>query len=197
MISSVLQKPALVLNRSWQPVSIVSVARSLTKVFQGIARIVDPKDYQQYDWSDWAELIPHENEPFIRSQRFRLKVPEVIVLINFDGQPSRRVTFSRRNVFKRDRFTCQYCGRQPGNDELTIDHVQPRSRGGESSWKNCVLACIQCNSKKADRTPEEAGIKLRKEPDFPAWKPIYAAQNLRIASWSKFVSEAYWNAELE
>ena len=116
MMSAVLQKPTLVLNRSWQPVSIVSVARSLTKVFQGIARIVDPKDYQQYDWSDWSEMITEDHEPFIRSQRYRLKVPEVIVLINFDGQPSRRVTFSRRNVFKRDRYTCQFCGRQPGND---------------------------------------------------------------------------------
>lgn len=197
MMSSVLQKPTLVLNRSWQPISIVSVARSLTKVFQGIARVVDPESYQQYDWADWSELTPHKDEPCIRSQRISLRIPEVIVLVDFDGQPSRRVTFSRRNVFKRDRFTCQYCNRQPGHDELTIDHVIPRSKGGESSWANCVLACIQCNSKKADYSLEEIGMRLKKTPEPPAWRPIYAAQNLRIASWSKFVSESYWNAELE
>ena len=66
-------------------------------------------------------------------------MPEVVTLTEFDRLPSAAVTFSRRNVFKRDRFTCQYCGKQPGGDELTIDHVVPRAQGGESSWTNCVV----------------------------------------------------------
>ncbi|MFZ5833357.1 MAG: HNH endonuclease, partial [Planctomycetota bacterium] len=84
-----------------------------------------------------------------------------------------------------------------GSEELTIDHVLPRSQGGVSSWENCVLACMACNKQKADRTPEQAGMKLRKQPTRPAWKPLYADHTMRIASWSKFVSESYWNVELQ
>ena len=107
------------------------------------------------------------------------------------------MTFSRRNIFKRDRFTCQYCGVQPGSEELTLDHVIPRAQGGESRWENCVLACLTCNKRKADRTPQQAGIRLKHEPVKPTWNPLYTAHELRIESWSKFVSEAYWNVELE
>jgi 5-methylcytosine-specific restriction endonuclease McrA len=111
--------------------------------------------------------------------------------------PVAAVTFSRRNVFKRDHNTCQYCGVQPGSEELTIDHVVPRAQGGVSSWTNCVLACMACNKHKADRTPEQAKMRLRKPPVRPAWKPLYAAHSVTIASWSKFISEAYWNVELQ
>jgi 5-methylcytosine-specific restriction endonuclease McrA len=107
------------------------------------------------------------------------------------------VAFSRRNVFKRDHYTCQYCNVQPGTEELSIDHVIPRSHGGTSTWENCVLACVACNKRKADRTPQQAGMKLRRPPVHPTWKPLYAAHRVRIASWAKFISEAYWNVELE
>ena len=80
---------------------------------------------------------------------------------------------------------------------MTIDHVIPRAQGGESTWDNCVLACVVCNKAKADRTPKQAGMKLRKQPVRPMWKPLYTAHNVRIESWSKFISEAYWNAELK
>lgn len=197
MVIAVLKRPTLVLNRNWQPVGVVNVARSLVKVWNESARIVDPSDYQQYAWEDWARLEPAEDEPFIRTRQLRLRVPEVITLTKYDRLPSNAVTFSRRNVFKRDRFTCQYCGRQPGADELTIDHVLPRSLGGTSTWENCVLACIECNAVKADRTPDQARMPLRRRPVRPVWKPLYAAHGMRIDSWSKFVSEAYWNVELE
>ena len=94
-------------------------------------------------------------------------MPEVIVLKTYDRLPTNSVTFSRRNIFKRDRFTCQFCGRQPGSEALTIDHVVPRSQGGTSTWENCVLACIDCNARKADRTPEQARMPLRHAPIRP------------------------------
>ncbi|NQT11974.1 MAG: HNH endonuclease, partial [Planctomycetes bacterium] len=115
----------------------------------------------------------------------------------YDRLPTAAVTFSRRNIFKRDRFTCQYCGAQPGSEELTLDHVVPRSQGGESRWDNCVLACLACNKRKADRTPEQARMRLRHKPVRPKWNPLYALRDVRIESWSKFVSEAYWNVALE
>jgi 5-methylcytosine-specific restriction endonuclease McrA len=197
MTGSVLQRPTLVLNRSWQPVAVSTVARALVKVWNESARIVDPGTFQQYTWEDWTLLQPHEDDVVIHTQWLQLKVPEVITLTRYDRMPVKIVAFSRRNVFKRDSFTCQYCGCRPGSEELTIDHVIPRSRGGVSSWANCVLACIECNSRKANRTPEQAGMPLRKTPTRPMWNPLYAPHGVRIQSWSKFVSEAYWNVELE
>lgn len=194
---ALMQRPTLVLNRNWQPVGVVSVARSLTLVAAERARFVDPADYQQYTWENWARLIPPSDEPFVQAVTFRMRVPEVITLIHYDRVPANVVTFSRRNIYKRDHFTCQYCGVQPGSEELTIDHVLPRSRGGTSSWENCVLACVECNKRKADKTPTEARMPLHKDPIRPAWKPIYSWHTIRIASWSKFLSEAYWNIELD
>ncbi|MBN1911909.1 MAG: HNH endonuclease [Pirellulales bacterium] len=197
MVAQVLRRPTLVLNRNWQPVRVATVARALVLVWNGSARVVDPSDYQTYDWADWARLRPRDGEACVQAVRFRLRVPEVIALRGYDRLPQAAVTFSRRNVFKRDRFACQYCGRQPGSEELTIDHVVPRSQGGQSNWENCVLACMDCNRRKADRTPQQAGMRLRRVPVQPTWRPLYAAHDVRIASWSKFVSEAYWNVKLE
>jgi len=197
MTTRTLQRPALILNRNWQPVNVATVARALVLLWNEAARVVDPDDFRLYSWADWARLCPQEGEACIRSVRAALRVPEVIVLVQYNRLPNSAVSFSRRNVFKRDHWTCQYCGRQPGGEELTIDHVVPRSQGGVSTWENCVLACVDCNKRKADRTPAQAGLKLRRTPVRPTWKPLYARSSVRMASWSKFVSEAYWNVPLQ
>ena len=197
MVAAVLNRPTLVLNRSWQPVGVAPVSRSLVLLWNDNARVVDPQDYQLYTWADWSRLIPQEDEPFIQGVRLRLRVPEVVALTKYDRLPTNAVTFSRRNIYKRDRYTCQYCSAQPGTEELTLDHVIPRSQGGISTWENCVLACVGCNKRKADRTPEQAGMPLRKKPVRPMWRPLYATRDVRIDSWTRFVSEAYWNVELE
>lgn len=197
MAASVLQRPTLVLNRNWQPIHVSTVARTLVMLYAGTVRVVDPEDYQTYEWDDWSRMRPRDGEQFVQAVTLRLRAPEVVTLAHFDAMPAVTVSFSRRNVFKRDRYTCQYCGLQPGEDDLTIDHVLPRSQGGVSSWENCVLACLRCNSRKANRLPDQAGMKLRKRPTRPNWKPIYANTTQRIASWTRFVSEAYWNVELE
>lgn len=196
MAMKVLHRPTLVLNRNWQPVNVTTVARALVLVWNESARVVDTDSFQLYDWSDWARLQPTEGELFIQAVTMRLKVPEVVALNGYDRLPTASVSFSRRNIFKRDHYACQYCGMQPGTDELTIDHVVPRSRGGASTWENCVLACVSCNKRKADRTPDEAHMRLKHRPVRPDWRPLYAAHDVRIASWTKFLSEAYWNAEL-
>ena len=197
MVSPVLNRPTLVLNRNWQPVGVATVSRSLTLVWNDTARVVDPHDFQQYSWADWSRITPGGDELFIQAVSQRLRVPEVIVLRHYDRVHTSVVTFSRRNIYKRDRYTCQYCGAQPGSEELTVDHVNPRSAGGVSTWENCVLACVGCNKRKADRTPEQAGMPLRKIPVRPMWRPLYATRDVRIDSWTRFISEAYWNVELE
>jgi 5-methylcytosine-specific restriction endonuclease McrA len=197
MTTRTLERPTLVLNRNWQPVHVATVARALVLLWNESARVVDTHDFQLYTWADWSRLVPRADEPFIRAVRMRLRVPEVVTLTGYDRLPLGAVTFSRRNVFKRDHHTCQYCGVQPGDAELTIDHVVPRAQGGVSSWENCVLACVACNKRKADRTPEQAKMRLRKQPVRPTWKPHYADHDVRIASWANFLSEVYWNVRLE
>ena len=197
MTQNTLQRPTLVLNRNWQAVNVATVARALVLLWNESARVVDPADYQTFDWNDWSKLRPEDGDAFVRAIRFRIRVPEVITLSDYDRLPTAAVTFSRRNIFKRDKFVCQYCGEQPGTDALTIDHVVPRAQGGESRWDNCVLACIDCNHHKADRTPHQASMTLRRVPVRPKWQPLYAAHEMRIESWSKFVSETYWNVRLE
>lgn len=193
----ILHRPTLVLNKNWQPVNVTPVKKALKAVFSESARIVDPSDYSLYTWEDWADLRPAEGEACIQAVTARFRVPEVICLTGYNELPTAKVTFSRRNIFKRDRFTCQYCGRQPGGDELTLDHVVPRASGGRSSWENCVLACLDCNRRKADLSLAEAKMKLRKEPHRPQWRPYYAAGMIRIESWEKFISDLYWEVPLK
>ena len=109
-MSQVLRRPALVLNRNWQPVNVATVGRALSLVFSERARIVDPGDYQLYDWSDWLALEPEGDQPFIQAVSQKVCVPEVITLTRYNRLPDTSVAFSRRNLFKRDRFMCQYCG---------------------------------------------------------------------------------------
>ncbi len=178
-----LQQPALVLNRRWQPVGVTTVARALLKVWNEAAHIIDTQHYRLYTWSEWVAREPVAHEPCIRTPRLRFGVPEVVTLTTYDRLPVRQVPFSRRNVFKRDCFTCQYCGTQPDGEALTIDHVCPRAQGGGSSWENCVLACGPCNARKANRTPEQAGMRLRKRPVQPRWHPRYSSLAVRADAW--------------
>lgn len=181
----------------WHPVGVTTVARALLKVWNDTGRIVDPVDYQLYTWAERSALWPEDGALAITTPRLRFRVPEVISLMPYDRVPVRQVPFSRRNVFKRDRYTCQYCGVRPGSAELTIDHVVPRAQGGVSRWDNCVLACVACNTRKANRTPQQAGMWLRQEPVRPAWQPLYALGNVRIESWARFLNVAYWHGVLE
>src|SRR5262245_40590523 len=98
MSGSVLERPTLVLNRNWQPVSVATVARSLTMLCNAAAHVVDPDDFRLYDWSDWARMAPRDGEAYIQSARFRLRVPEVLTLTRHDKPRESAVTFSRRNI---------------------------------------------------------------------------------------------------
>ena len=126
----------------------------------------------------------------IRSPRVQIAAPEVILLARYNRVPSHTAPFTRRNLFLRDDFTCQYCGRKSGNDHLSVDHVQPRSRGGATTWENCVLACVGCNARKADQTPKEAGLRLLRAPERPRWTPyLNLRPSQRMDSWEKFTPE--------
>ena len=199
--ASVLDRTALVLNKRWAPIQVTSVKEAIGLVAKGAALIIEPETYQTHDLGTWHDVSKIRNRlggALIRSARLSLVPPEVIVLTAYEGRGARSVVFSRRNLFKRDHYTCQYCGLQPGPEELTVDHVLPRSRGGISTWENCVLACVACNSRKANRTPDEASLKLRKVPRKPSWKPLgNLSSRERRETWEQFLSRAYWEVELE
>ncbi|MCB9465239.1 MAG: HNH endonuclease [Candidatus Eisenbacteria bacterium] len=192
-----LEQPTLVLNRHWVPIGTVSVRSALCLLYREAARAILPQDYSLHDFDSWASLRPEDNEPAISTVKLRIKVPEVLLLTQYGAFPRRRVTFSRKNLYRRDLYTCQYCGAKPALHDLSVDHVVPRSRGGTSTWENCVLACLRCNRKKANRTLRESGLRLTRAPREPRWSPfvtIPVAQ--RRTSWEQFISNEYWNVEL-
>ncbi len=112
-----------------------------------------------------AELVANNNHKSVRSVTVSYPWPSVIRLNDYIKLPFQKIILTRRNILKRDGHKCAYCGR--GDLPLTIDHVIPKSKGGDESWENLVAACLPCNNKKGDRTPEEANMKIRIKPYTP------------------------------
>ena len=197
-MEAVLDQRTLVLNRSWVAIDTTTVRKALVWMYRGLARAIAPESFETHDFASWTDLSVSHGEPCIHTINLQIRVPEIIILALYNEVPKKEVVFSRRNIYKRDRFTCQYCGEQPGSEELTIDHILPRAKGGKSSWENCVLACVECNRAKANRTPAEAGMLLKKSAVRPPWTPFISLKlGTRRASWERFVSERYWDIELE
>lgn len=196
-----LNQPTLILNKNWTPIRVGTVQEAIGLVAKGSALIIEPETYATHNlisWNDVSKAREKFGDSIIRSAQLRIVAPEVIVLTEYMGVGARGVVFSRRNLFKRDKYTCQYCGVQPGPDELTVDHVHPKSRGGKSSFDNCVLACVECNKKKANRTPDEADMKLKKVPKKPTWKMLaQVSPHVKRESWDMFLDRAYWDIALE
>lgn len=193
-----LDQSVLVLNKHWLAVHICNVKRALSLIYQGLARVVS-EDYQTYDFESWKDLsLALETDRAVSTATFQIVIPEVIVLTRFGRLPPREVKFNRRNIYLRDRYTCQYCGRKPDRVELTIDHVTPRSRGGKSIWENVVLACTRCNTTKGDKTIVEASMSLIRNPKKPHWLLCIRKNVFDNGSpmWQKFVDVAYWNVTL-
>ena len=196
-----LNQGVLVLNRNWTAIHICSVRRAMVWLVQDLAQVVG-EDYQTYDFASWKDLSLHIEErgaQFIHTPSFNLLVPEVIRLLNYHRMPPRSVKFNRRNIYLRDDFTCQYCGKRPAREELTIDHITPRSRGGRSTWDNVTLACMRCNVVKSNRTPEEAKMRLLSPPKRPHWMATlrYSLKGPARPVWNKFVDAAYWHVTLQ
>jgi len=202
----------LVLNKSWMAVQVCSVKRAIGLLYQGHAKVVG-EDYQVYNFDDWSEvsrrMVEVNSEEFITSPLLSLRIPRVIVLLYYDKLPKATLKFSRKNILQRDKFTCQYCGKGPSGyktsskwmekNELSLDHVVPRCRGGKTTWQNIVACCLECNTKKGSRSLQELGWKLDKTPKAPKYHPTV---NISLRSsvhkqWVNFVDIAYWNVELE
>ena len=196
-----LNSQVLVLNRFYQPVNVVNVRRALCMFYVGVAHALD-KQYQMFDFDSWTELSEEFGGDSINAASFTIKIPRILVLQAYDRMPIGRVRFSRRNIFIRDKDTCQYCGRRFSRKQLSLDHVIPRSRNGRTNWENIVAACVPCNSRKGGGTPKEARMTLLRPPKKPTWSELrnIIGPRLRYQEWLPFlnpVDAAYWNTELE
>ena len=197
----------LVLNRNYLAIRVVNVRRAFSLLWREMAEVVHIESgrYTSYDFSEWCELseLAREFEPdahdWIRTVRLHIAVPRIIRLAVYDRLPKQMVKFNRRNIYARDGSRCQYCGTKHPTSELSLDHVVPRSQGGESSWENVVCACLRCNIKKGGRTPPQANMRLITPPKKPRRNPVITVKLTegRYASWKAFLDNAYWSVELK
>ncbi|MCX7047972.1 MAG: HNH endonuclease [Candidatus Sumerlaeota bacterium] len=194
-----LSRRVLVLNRNWIAVHLCTVRRALGLLCENLAEVVT-EDYETHDFESWLEVSQYAQTNIIHTPTRRVAIPEVIKLLRYKGFPPRVVKFSRRNIYLRDRMQCQYCGTYPVIEELTIDHVIPRSQGGKTMWTNVVLACSSCNTRKGSRSPRESGMALLTEPIEPHWLMCAGGKlpstDEQAPLWQKFIDTAYWNVAL-
>ena len=186
----------LVLNRLWQPVHICSVRRALVLLYLGHAQVVDSDGKTvsgTYDLQAWIDhpIDPDDGLPMVGTPSAEYAIPSIIVLSHFDRLPKREVKFTRENIFRRDDFPSQYCGERKNPRDLNIDHVIPRDKGGPLTWDNVVCSCIPCNTRKANKMPEQAGMIPNKTPKAPRWRPLAAGDQyhtgVRDERWSLFL----------
>jgi 5-methylcytosine-specific restriction endonuclease McrA len=187
--SDVLNLPVLLLNRFFAPVSVTTARRALVLLYGGVGHAVDVAG-DTYDFTDWRGQPVGRADDALPIVGGALRVPRVLHLLRYERTPRAAVRLTRSNLMLRDEYQCQYCARRPGHRELNVDHVMPRSRGGEDSWDNLVVSCRTCNLKKGRRTPTEAGMKLLNEPKRPRWstaKQILLVMREPFEEWQPFL----------
>lgn len=186
----------LVLNRNWQAVNIIGMRRAFALLWQEHARVINTfdGDFAPLTAGEWIEFSMRPGEPpkgaeYVRTIRLHIILPKILLLRDYDRLPIAEVKFNRQNVFERDNYTCQYTGRVCRPKDLTLDHVIPRDRGGRTSWENIVTCAREVNSRKGNRLPHEAGLRLIRKPESPRWRPFVAlAAGSRVdRSWLNFL----------
>lgn len=171
----------LLLNSSYEPVSLISPERAITLWYSGKVTIVAERDIT------W------------RSVSVAIRVPSIVRLVNYvRGLTGRReiVKLTRKNILLRDNYTCQYCGKSAGPERLNIDHVIPKGQGGKSEWTNLVASCVPCNSAKDCKTPKQAGMSLKRKPKKPDFMVFTIHRHIKNVpeDWRSYL---YWNTELD
>ena len=198
-LSTAMQSNVLAVNRLYLAIHVITVRRAFALLWKGMAEVINIEDgaYMAYDFDAWRETSElrseldemGENTDWILAVNFPIQVPRIVRLLHYDRIPRETVKFSRKNVFLRDENRCQYCRRQFNMQQLSLDHVLPRSRGGDTSWENVVTACLRCNVRKGGRTPLEAGMSLGCRPAKPKRNPALAHQLSfhKYESWRSFI----------
>lgn len=168
----------LILNRHLLAIQVCDVKSAVCALVTGKARVVD-EEYQTYNLEEWklrTEEIENNGGTskyscVLRSPSTRILAPQVIQIpdCEFHTSTIKVIKYSRQNIYRRDKYKCQYCNKKFTRDNLTLDHVIPRSKGGKSKWTNVVACCKACNEAKGDKSPTELGWKIP-IPAKPSWR---------------------------
>jgi 5-methylcytosine-specific restriction endonuclease McrA len=197
-MSDILNKSiVLVLNRNWQAINIRTPADAFCQLATNAATALDIElgddspVLRPVSWDEWITLPVREGDQFVRTARGAIRVPTVIVAVNYAKVPKKRPKLSAKNIRERDGHRCQYTGVLLHPDEGSLDHVVPRSRGGADTWENLVWSAKDVNQRKADRLPHEAGLKLLTVPRAPKELPVtaYLRNAHGVAEWKLFLKE--------
>jgi len=166
-------KTVLLLNLSEEVLGVISWIEAVKKMCRGVAR----------------RPYGHTDEYEIRTSSGVFKLPTAIVLVQYINIPYKRAPLTSDNLLRRDDYECQYCGKTLSRSSLTMDHVVPACRGGKKSWKNIVCACKKCNNQKDSKTPEEAGMLLKKKPKVPTRSVLLLtiSENTKRESWHRWI----------
>jgi 5-methylcytosine-specific restriction endonuclease McrA len=189
----ILDNKVLVLNKYYQAVHVTTVQRAICHLYKGAARVIT-LDWTTHSFAEWVKVSQfHNNGRLIHSPSFSIVAPDAVILSRFDQLPKTDIIFTRANLFVRDTYACQYCGKSVrASKERSVDHVIPRSRGGKTVWSNVVLCCKKCNLKKGSKTLEEAGMALLKKPRAPRWEQLLMEEFpfSKKKEWKKFLEFA-------
>ena len=204
-MSEILNKNiVLVLNRNWQAINIRTPQDAFCQMATNVATALDielgggapaeaarAQTLRPVTWEEWITLPIRDQDEAVHTVRGQIRVPTVIVAVNYAKVPKKRPKLCARTIRERDGNRCQYTGRVLRPDEGSLDHVVPRSRGGKDAWENLVWSAKEVNQRKADRLPHEAGLKLLKTPRAPKELPAMAfIRNPHdVADWKLFVEE--------
>jgi len=195
----VLDNHCLVLNKLWSVTATTTIREGLVMISRGSAKGLCLETFNTYTWEDWIDT-ESKNAPkvnaYIKTPSINVPAPEVIILTNYDKITFKKVRLTKRGIFKRDQYQCQYCHGIFTDRELTLDHVVPKSRfnrdsGSPSTWENLVTACKNCNNKKADFLISEIGFKLLKQPKAPPPRIMISIEGGNVPeSWGQFLKNS-------
>jgi 5-methylcytosine-specific restriction endonuclease McrA len=182
----------LILNKHWIPINTTTARHSFALMYSENAKgiMIEEDKVVPLEWNEWVSLNLKENDRTVKTVRGFVKIPTVIVLNHYDKIPRQIIKFTQKSLWERDNFTCQYTGKKVTRTNGNIDHIIPRSQGGKTSWENCVIAHKEINAIKADRTPEQAGLKLLKKPSAPRIMPVsfYIRNREEVKDWEMFLN---------
>lgn len=193
----------LELNKSWFPITL----KTPKKVFENFAsgnllalnmdwaaedvaaeNFSNPTVLQPMSWDEWIKLPVRDYDLSINTSTMEIRVPNIVICAKFNKIPNKAPKLSKKNIMLRDNFTCQFTGVQYPKNELNIDHVIPKSRGGQNSWENLVTCHKSINTQKADRTPREAGLSLIVAPRRPTPSALFFADKMKDPKWGPFMN---------
>ncbi|MDI6732642.1 MAG: HNH endonuclease [Planctomycetota bacterium] len=191
----ILNSSILALNKYYIALKVISARRAFVLLSKDNAEVVHKNNgrfagYNLWDWVKESENNHLSSGEYVHTPTLKILVPRVIRLLKYDRMPRRELKFNRKNILCRDNYQCQYCGKKYSTSALTIDHVVPRYRGGVGEWTNLVTCCNKCNARKGGRLPNEADMKLIRNPQKPKFdrEILKLMQNKQYTLWKEFIN---------